>query len=623
MKINALKRLVFLAVFLVLGTTAWGQPILRLPSIIGDHMVLQEKSSVRLWGWADPRTEVMIVPSWGCDTIRVKSGGDTRWNATVETPSAADTPYSIVFKTKKAEIRIDDVLIGQVWLCGGQSNMQWSAARGIADMKAELKKPMNPQLRLFTVTNNSSAWYQDDCVGEWKVCDSESAEWFSAVGYFFGKSIASAINQPVGLVNASWGGSPIETWIPASDMKKIPGLEDEWKKNRKSRGYGFRIGSMFNAMIYPITKMTLAGVIWYQGEANINNNERYADMFSLLIDSWRKRFKAELPFYFVQIAPYAKYKNEYAAAALREQQAIVAATKEKTGMVVVSDLVDDVNNIHPKYKQEVGSRLANFALAEVYGQNVGKYEHARFAEMKVKGRRAFISFYYADGGVTTNGKRVEALEICDESMNFVPASAIVDEGKGELIVWAESVKKPYAVRYAYSNGAVGNLKDAAGLPVAPFRTDGENPVPLEFRPAPEVSGIGVVAEGEGYQLRKFEKGAEPFLNRKYPISVLPEEFAGFDMLVRNVKSGELSQRCVVTPDADGVLYIVARKNNRTSEDLYGWREVKGAQMHYATSKEDGVMCIFSKKVKAGRQVVLPQTTDFGGIILIAKNIELR
>lgn len=626
-----MKRSVFIRLFSTVAavaaiTVASAQPILRLPSIIGSHMVLQENSDVTLWGWAEPRNEVMIIPSWGQDTLKTKSLGDTKFSVTLRTPAASDTPYTITFKTKFSELVVEDVLIGQVWLCGGQSNMQWSAARGIADMKAELKKPMNPQLRLFTVVNNSSAYYQEDCIGEWRVCDSGSAEWFSAVGYFFGKHLNEGIGQPVGLVNASWGGSPIETWIPASEMKHHPDLAEKWKEHGKSRGWGFRIGSMYNAMIFPILRTSFAGVIWYQGESNVNNGDRYADMFSLLIDSWRKWFKRDLPFYFVQIAPYAKYKNKDVAAALREQQAFVAATKPKTGMVVISDLVDNINGIHPKYKNDVGLRLANHALAEVYGKEVGKYKHATYAGMKIKGNRVFVSFDNAEGGITSGGQRVETVEICDETMNFVPANAIVDEGKGMLIVWGDNIKKPVAVRYAYGNAAVGNLKDAAGLPVAPFRTDGLNALLVKEEPKKQakeaVSNIGVKAEGADYVLRKFEKGAELFRNRKYPISILlPEEFAGFDMLVRNAGGGTLSQQCLLTPDADGYVYIVARKNDRTQDDLYGWREVSGSEVCYSTSKGDEKLSIFAKKAKRGKAVALPQTKDFCGIIPIARKIE--
>ena len=613
------------AALLLLGAGAGqitAQPILRLPSIIGDHMVLQENSNVKIWGWAEPNKEVLIIPSWSQDTVRTKSTGDTKWLASIQTPAADNRTYTLTVQTQQRKIEVKDILVGQVWLCGGQSNMNYSAAQGITDMQEELQKPMNPTIRLFTVTRNSSPWYQEECEGKWQVCNTKSALWFSAVGYFFGKTLSEALSQPVGLINASWGGSPVETWTPASSMSKEPALKGMWTKNRKSKSpYNYTIGSMYNAMIHPITNFALAGIVWYQGEANVGHTS-YADAFSLLIDSWRTRFGRDLPFYFVQIAPY-KYKHPNSGAEIREQQARVAASKDRTGMVVVSDLVENVGDIHPRRKQEVGRRLANWALAETYGKPGSKYRHATFASIAVKGQKAIIAFNNAEGGIVSDGNPAEALEICDASMVFRPARAMIDQKDGSLIVWNDAVRKPVAVRYMFSNEGIGNLKDTAGLPVAPFRTD--SPLLAADMAAAELAKemtlTGVKAEGDGYKSVKLKKGSKLFLNRSYPVNILPERFNDFDMLIREATPGQLSQVCSVTPTADGLVYIIARKNERTAEDLFGWREVKNSEVTYSTSKGDVSLKIFSKKAKAGKKIEIPQTKDFCGITLIAKKID--
>ena len=613
------------AALLLLGAGAGqitAQPILRLPSIIGDLMVLQENSNVKIWGWAEPNKEVLIIPSWSQDTVRTKSTGDTKWLASIQTPAADNRTYTLTVQTQQRKIEVKDILVGQVWLCGGQSNMNYSAAQGITDMQEELQKPMNPTIRLFTVTRNSSPWYQEECEGKWQVCNTKSALWFSAVGYFFGKTLSEALSQPVGLINASWGGSPVETWTPASSMSKEPALKGMWTKNRKSKSpYNYTIGSMYNAMIHPITNFALAGIVWYQGEANVGHTS-YADAFSLLIDSWRTRFGRDLPFYFVQIAPY-KYKHPNSGAEIREQQARVAASKDRTGMVVVSDLVENVGDIHPRRKQEVGRRLANWALAETYGKPGSKYRHATFASITVKGQKAIIAFNNAEGGIVSDGNPAEALEICDASMVFRPARAMIDQKDGSLIVWNDAVRKPVAVRYMFSNEGIGNLKDTAGLPVAPFRTD--SPLLAADMAAAELAKemtlTGVKAEGDGYKSVKLKKGSKLFLNRSYPVNILPERFNDFDMLIREATPGQLSQVCSVTPAADGLVYIIARKNERTAEDLFGWREVKNSEVTYSTSKGDVSLKIFSKKAKAGKKIEIPQTKDFCGITLIAKKID--
>ena len=322
---HSIRKALLLAGFCLLGAlSAAAQPFLRLPAIIGDHMVLQEKTTVKLHGWADPNATLTVTPSWG-EAVTVKVGYDTAWSVELTTPAASAEPRSITFATNKKAVRkVDDILIGQVWLCSGQSNMNWSAANGIADMKKELESPMNPRIRLFTVTKNSTPYPQDDCEGRWQVCTPKSALYFSAVGYFFGKRLADELQQPVGLVNSSWGGTPVEVWTPANVMGKNAQMVASWKEQPKSKLW--QIGSLYNAMIHPLRHTTFAGAIWYQGESNKTNAALYGDEFTMMIESWRKVFGRTLPFYFVQIAPHARAEGGTSGAVVREQQARVAAT---------------------------------------------------------------------------------------------------------------------------------------------------------------------------------------------------------------------------------------------------------------------------------------------------------
>ena len=291
---HSIRKALLLAGFCLLGAlSAAAQPFLRLPAIIGDHMVLQEKNTVRLHGWADPNATLTVTPSWG-EAVTVKVGYDTAWSVELTTPAASAEPRSITFATNKKAVRkVDDILIGQVWLCSGQSNMNWSAANGIVDMKKELESPMNPRIRLFTVTKNSTPYPQDDCEGRWQVCTPKSTLYFSAVGYFFGKRLADELQQPVGLVNSSWGGTPVEVWTPANVMGKNAQMVASWKEQPKSKLW--QIGSLYNAMIHPLRHTTFAGAIWYQGESNKTNAALYGDEFTMMIESWRKVFGRTLP----------------------------------------------------------------------------------------------------------------------------------------------------------------------------------------------------------------------------------------------------------------------------------------------------------------------------------------
>lgn len=620
----AIRKLLFLAAACLLtALTAAAQPFLRLPAVIGDHMVLQENTTVELHGWADPNATITVTPSWG-GPVSAKVGYDTAWTVELPTPTASSEPRSITFETNKKVVKkVGDVLIGQVWLCSGQSNMNWSAANGIADMRQELTQEMNPQIRLFTVTKNSTAHPQEDCDGRWEVCDAQSARYFSAVGYFFGKRLAAELGQPVGLVNSSWGGTPVEVWTPASAMNKDAKMVASWKGHPKSK-LGWQIGSLYNAMVCPLLNTAFAGVIWYQGESNKENAALYGDEFRMMIESWRKAFRRELPFYFVQIAPHARTEGGTDGALVREQQARVAATVPGTGMVVISDLVDDVTNIHPRYKKGVGDRLAGWALAEVYGRTGNKYRHASFRSAEFRRSQAIVTFDNAEGGIVCKGDAIAGLELCDASMKFVPAQGMVDDKNGRLVVWSKQATRPVAVRYCFSDGAIGNLFDAAGLPVAPFRSDSDDKAAPAKQPDDATSRMAVTAQGEGFELRKLAVGQKFFINRVYPLSTVPERFAGFDMLVHAALKNQV-QHCKVTAAEKGRLYIAVRRNSITSGDLGGWKPERNSEIRYTThdKAKPGILYIYYKDVKAGQTVTLPETRDFAGVTLLAAKIEYR
>lgn len=617
---NISKRIIILLMlfFTALGTS-FAQPFLRLPSIIGDHMVLQENSKVRIWGWADPNTTVTVNSSWG-ESVTVKTDFATRWEAEILTPPSSSESRSITVTTgRKVSVTIEDVLIGQVWLCGGQSNMNYSAANNVVDMREELKSNMNSEIRLFTVTKKASPYPQDDCVGHWEVCDKESAYYFSAVGYFFGKRLASELDCPVGLVNSSWGGTPIEVWMPSNLVREDEELMAAWKGLSYSRRTGWDVACAYNAMIVPLLKMVFAGVIWYQGESNKGNCRLYGREFKMMIESWRTAFSRELPFYFVQIAPHSRKDDGITGAIVREQQAWVGANVRGTGMVVISDKVDDVTNIHPRYKKTVGDRLANWALSTVYGRADIKCRHPEMSYVDFTKGQAIVTFKYADGGLVCRGSKIQGLEIADASMKFVPAQGMLRQD-GKLVVWSKAIKRPVAVRYCFRDAGIGNLFDVTGLPLAPFRSDSDNFAELATIPDEEVSKIAVTAYGSGFELRKFEKGTEFFLNRNYKISSLPERFSGF-MMLSHAAEKDQTQKCRVKAKSDGRIYIVLRSNSRNAGCIDGWIMERNSEIIYPTRGNPGILYIYRKDVKAGETIKLPETVDFAGISLLAADIE--
>jgi sialate O-acetylesterase len=338
------KQLLIISLFCF--ATIASKANVRLPNIIGSHMVLQQKSTVKLWGWSAPGESITIKVSWDTTTYKVVAGRDAKWITSIKTPEAGGS-YSITIKGNNT-IKLEDVLIGEVWLCGGQSNMEWSGDQNLPQSKVEAPNATNNKIRFFYVAKSTSAFPQDNVDGKWMVCTPEEMIHFSAIGYFYGKNLFEKLNCPIGLINSNWGGTPAETWTPDYVINSDEIIKKGADALKPADWWPHKTGLAYNAMIYPITNYTIAGAIWYQGESNTQTYYAYEKLFTGMIDAWRQQWNKAFPFYFVQIAPFA-YGFKNIGALLRETQTKAAAFPN-TGMVIVSDLTPDTNNIHPILK---------------------------------------------------------------------------------------------------------------------------------------------------------------------------------------------------------------------------------------------------------------------------------
>ncbi len=439
---------------------------LRLPAIIGSHMVLQQNSEVKLWGWCHPSEKIKITTTWDTTTYTTSGTANAKWSVLLKTP-AAGGPYRISIQGNNS-IELDDVMIGEVWVCSGQSNMEMNVNWGLP-YQDEVANANNKSIRFFHIPKTTAEYPQDDVAAKWVVCNPEDMKRFSAVGYFFGKKIQQELNAPVGLINASWGGTPAEVWTPEDQVEKDPILKQAAKQlNASQQWWPVKPGFSYNAMIHPLTSYNIAGSIWYQGEGNTGTANSYQSLFTTMIGAWRKAWQKDFPFYYVQIAPFAGYGNMNIAPLLRESQT-KSMTYPNTGMVVVSDLVDNVNDIHPKMKKEVGLRLANYALVQTYGKNGLYYKSPVYQSMNVEKDKIRIYFDQVGSGLISKGGAPTEFYIAGEDQKFVPARAKIVGSS--VVVWNKEVKKPVAVRFGFSNEAMPNLFTKDGLPVNLFRTD--------------------------------------------------------------------------------------------------------------------------------------------------------
>ncbi|MDG2528151.1 sialate O-acetylesterase [Caulobacter endophyticus] len=453
-----------------------------LPHILSDHMVVQAGKPLVIWGKADPGERILIEIAG--HKARVAAGADGRWRATLKPLTAGASPLTLKVKGSANTLEVKDVLVGETWLASGQSNMRMGLTEtgkqpvfGAEDVYA---LPARPQIRLFKVARQKASAPAEDLEGRWEICDSQALKnsQFSAAAYFFGRRLQDELKTPVGLIDSTWGGTRIEVWTPPAAYAPFPALERFAKAAPGAKVDGSPLAGQYNAMIAPLTPYRLAGVIWYQGESNVTEplaQADYADKMRALIGGWRSAFDQDLPFYYVQIAPHlyhvarsTQVASAQAAAELREAQEQVLDTPG-TGMVITTDLVDDLFDIHPRNKRDIGERLANIALTRTYGRAGLGHGGPRFKSLTIEGDRAVLSFEDLGGGLkSSDGKPLSWFALAGADGVFHAGQAVIEADK--VIVTSSQVSAPVQVRFGWDEAARPNLVSQQGLPAWPFRT---------------------------------------------------------------------------------------------------------------------------------------------------------
>jgi sialate O-acetylesterase len=480
------KRLAYFSVALLLAsliTSAHAD--VKLASIFGDSMVLQRELPVPVWGWAEAGEEVTVT--LGEQTRKATADKDGRWQVKLDALKAKAEGQTLKV-TGKNSIELKDVLIGEVWICSGQSNMEWSL-NAVLNANEEVAAANHPQIRLFNVPGHTTSPVANDtCPGAWQVCAPNTAAGFSAVGYFFGRRLQAELKVPIGLVGSNWGGTLIEPWTSPAGFQSVPELkaiaDQVAAYTAETQVGGGSPSAIYNAMIHPLAPFAMRGAIWYQGESNGGEGESYYHKTQALVNGWRQLFNPDLAFYWVQLANFQN-PNESAEggdgwARIREAQRKSLNIKH-TGMAVIID-IGEAGDIHPRNKQDVGSRLAVWALHQTYGMKDIVPSGPLYKGQKVEGNSIRLSFDNVGSGLVVGKKeglapllivkdgKLERFAIAGADKKWHLAEATIDGS--DVIVKSPDVKSPVAVRYAYSMNPTGaNLYNIEGIPASPFRTD--------------------------------------------------------------------------------------------------------------------------------------------------------
>lgn len=470
-------RRIFFCFLFILGSL-FSEGRVQLPSFFSDGMVLQQQTNASLWGWAKAGALVKINSSWNNKNYQVRADEKGKWQVKIATP-AAGGPYRITISDGEP-VLINNVLIGEVWLCSGQSNMEMPM-KGFRDQPIKgsndaIFESANDQLRLYTVPRAVEREVKDTSkTSFWKSSSPENSSNFSATAYYFGRLLQKQLKVPVALINDSYGGSPAEAFMSAESLKAFPAIVipspsgTERLNNRNAT-------TLYNGMIHPLIGYTIRGCIWYQGESNQDRSDQYEKLFPAMVALWRKEWgQGDFPFYFAQIAPFlyhppgtANRNEKMNSAFLRDAQRKAVAAIPNSGMVVLMDNGEETN-IHPADKETVGKRFAYLALGDTYQQKGFAYQSPVLDSFLVNGGTVTLKFKFSPNGLTSYGKPLTQFEIAGADKVFYPAKAVI--ARGTVLVSSPQVANPVAIRYAFRDFLVGELFNTEGFPVSSFRTD--------------------------------------------------------------------------------------------------------------------------------------------------------
>jgi len=459
-----MKKFTYLFLILFATNIILARAEVKLATIFSDNMVLQQQTLVAIWGTAIKGKKILISPSWTKKTFSTTVNDDGRWITKIPTPVAGG-PYTIKI-SDGAILTLHNVLIGEVWICSGQSNME-VPMRGVANI-VKIKngndyiiRARNSQLRFFTVKHQKAEKPVSDCKGVWVEANSESVAKFSAIGYLFAKQLQEILGVPVGIIGSTFSGTKIEAWM----SEKL--LLDEFNIPLGTSADKANSSELFNGMISSIMGFGIRGFLWYQGEGNHTSPELYARQLPAMVEEWRTGWQMDkLPFYYVQIAPY-DYNDKCNSAYMRQAMADCMKIIPNSGVAILTDAGEE-HNIHPMDKEIVAKRLLYWALAKTYNTAGFAYCGPIFRSMEIKGDEILVKFNYAETGLTTFGKDLTNFEIAGSDTVYIQAKATIT--KEGVTVSSNTVKNPIAVRYAYKDFVVGELYNYEGIPASSFET---------------------------------------------------------------------------------------------------------------------------------------------------------
>jgi sialate O-acetylesterase len=450
----------------------------KLPTFFGDNMVLQQQTEAAIWGTAKAESRISIITSWNNKRYSLQADSDGKWKTKVSTP-AAGGPYTITISDGEP-VTLHNVMIGEVWLCSGQSNMEMPM-KGFRDQPIlgsndAIFNSSNNMIRFYTVPRSIKVQVQDTAKSSvWKIAEPEATASFSATAYYFGRILQNTLKVPIGLIHISYSGSSAEAWMDADALKefpdiKVPTLADSARSNNRTAT------TLYNGMLHPFVGYGIKGCIWYQGESNYDRPDQYEKLFPAMIKQWRDEFaQGDFPFYYAQIAPYNYVRapefrtgGKYNSAYLRDAQRKALKWIPNSGMIVTMDIGEE-NNIHPANKEVGGKRLAYLALAKIYDKKGFAFASPLFDTLLINGSVCTVKFRDAPNGLTSFGKTLSNFEVAGANKVFYPARAVISGGN--VVVSAPEVREPVAVRYAFRDFVTGDLFNIEGFPASSFRTD--------------------------------------------------------------------------------------------------------------------------------------------------------